>query len=169
MRRGRSIRGAAAVAVAVLALAGAACSDDGEDAAAEVRPLDDVLRLNDLQVLGSHNSYHQEAAPEVMALLRAFDPTLADSLEYSHPPLAEQFEEQGIRQIELDVFADTGLVNDRFVDTGIDAIPDGQERDSQGRVVRKDGTVVLKNGTVTTVADIVKRHRAAIPQPVADT
>ena len=99
MRRGRSIRGAAAVAVAVLALAGAACSDDGEDAAAEVRPLDDVLRLNDLQVLGSHNSYHQEAAPEVMALLRAFDPTLADSLEYSHPPLAEQFEEQGIRQI----------------------------------------------------------------------
>jgi hypothetical protein len=70
------------------------------------RPLDDTLRLNDLQVLGSHNSYHQEQPPEVMTLLRAFDPGLADSLEYSHPPLAEQFDELGIRQIELDVFAD---------------------------------------------------------------
>ena len=32
-------------------------------------------------------------------------------------------------------------VDDLFVDTGIDAIPDGQERDSDGRIFRPDGTV----------------------------
>lgn len=80
-----------------------ACGDDEEP----LRPLDDTLRLNDIQVLGSHNSYHLEPQPEVMALLRAFSPELADSLEYSHPPLTEQFDDQGIRQIELDVFADS--------------------------------------------------------------
>lgn len=71
------------------------------------------------------------------------------------------------RESASDVFADSGRVNDRFVDTGIDAIPDGEERDRQGRVVRKDGTVVLKNGTITTVADIVKANPGA-PPPVID-
>lgn len=81
-----------------------ACGGDDEE---PLRPLDDTLRLNDIQVLGSHNSYHVEQPPEVMTLLRAFSPELADSLEYSHRPLDQQFEEEGIRQIELDVFADT--------------------------------------------------------------
>jgi hypothetical protein len=90
----------------VLALAGVACGDDGDEAPAATRPLDDTLRLNDIQALGSHNSYHLEVQPEVMALLRVFDTTLAESLEYSHAPLDEQFSDQGIRQIELDVFSD---------------------------------------------------------------
>ena len=66
------------------------------------------------QVLGSHNSYHVIQPPEVMELLRLFSPELADSLEYSHLPLPEQFTDQGIRQIELDVFADRegGLYGD---------------------------------------------------------
>jgi hypothetical protein len=119
MNEGRPLRAAAWAAV-LLGLTLTACgggdgsdSDEadgagGSDGGSEaVRPLDDTLRLNDLQVLGSHNSYHQEQPPEVMALLRAFDPGLADSLEYSHPPLEEQFDDLGIRQIELDVFADS--------------------------------------------------------------
>jgi predicted acyl esterase len=64
------------------------------------------LRLNQIQVLGSHNSYKQPVVPEILAALRAFDPALAASLEYSHVGLAEQFTGQAIRQIELDVFAD---------------------------------------------------------------
>ncbi len=78
---------------------------------ADRRPVSDnllrrCLRLNQIQVLGSHNSYKQPVTPGVFALLRAFDTALAESLEYWHAELAEQFSSQGIRQIELDVFAD---------------------------------------------------------------
>lgn len=64
------------------------------------------LRLNQVQVLGTHNSYKEPVTPEILAALYAFDPVLASSLEYSHVPLAGQLSSQGIRQIELDVFAD---------------------------------------------------------------
>ncbi len=69
-------------------------------------PADDALRVNQLQALGSHNSYHIEAAPPLMAGLRAFASDIAASLEYTHAPLATQFDRLGIRQIELDIFAD---------------------------------------------------------------
>jgi hypothetical protein len=54
------------------------------------------LRLNDLQFLGSHNSYHVESVPP------APDPTAA----YSYPPLGQQLDQFGVRQVELDVWAD---------------------------------------------------------------
>jgi hypothetical protein len=69
-------------------------------------PHDDTLRLNDIQVLGSHNSYHVQGDPKLLDILRSFDKSLADSLQYGHPPLDEQFDHDGVRQIELDVFAD---------------------------------------------------------------
>ncbi|RME22886.1 MAG: hypothetical protein D6798_14725 [Deltaproteobacteria bacterium] len=55
-------------------------------------PLDDVLRLNHAQVLGTHNSYHV-----------AHDPPLVVEWGYTHAPLDVQLEEQGVRQFELDV------------------------------------------------------------------
>jgi hypothetical protein len=69
-------------------------------------PHDDELRLNHIQVLGTHNSYHVQADPVVFQALRAFSEALAQTLEYTHIPLPEQFETERIRQIELDVFAD---------------------------------------------------------------
>lgn len=50
------------------------------------------LRLDQLQLKGSHNSYHR--APR-WALSRAF--------RYSHAPLEVQLEEQGVRHLEIDV------------------------------------------------------------------
>ncbi len=64
------------------------------------------IRLNQVQSMGSHNSYHGPTTPQILDVLRGLDPASADSLEYSHPPLPEQFQSEGIRQIELDVFAD---------------------------------------------------------------
>lgn len=63
-------------------------------------PLDDVLRLEHVQVRGTHNSYHVD--------------TNAGSVPpwaYTHAPLYEQLDRLGIRQIELDVNYDdlTGL------------------------------------------------------------
>ena len=63
------------------------------------------VKLNQVQVLGSHNSYHVQPRPRLFILLLAFDPAFL-AWEYTHLPLDEQFETQGIRQIELDVFAD---------------------------------------------------------------
>jgi hypothetical protein len=67
---------------------------------------DTEVRLNDIQALGTHNSYKQRVPEELSELLAAFDEALAASMDYEHAPLTEQFEDQGARQIELDVFAD---------------------------------------------------------------
>ena len=67
-------------------------------------PLD--VRLNEIQVLGTHNSYHIQPAPALQSLINVFEPMLGPTLEYTHLPLPTQFASQGIRQIELDVFAD---------------------------------------------------------------
>jgi hypothetical protein len=67
------------------------------------------VSLNQVQVLGSHNSYHIQPAPSLDLLLRLSDPPgpeLSLVWEYTHVPLDEQFSFQGIRQIELDVFLD---------------------------------------------------------------
>ncbi|HEY8518138.1 MAG TPA: phosphatidylinositol-specific phospholipase C1-like protein [Candidatus Binatia bacterium] len=101
MRSRRLLRVLAALASAV---AVSACGDASSSSRAY--PRDDVLRLNHMQVLGSHNSYHIEPKPALFSLLRAFLGDFADGFEYTHAPLPEQFSNQGIRQIELDVFAD---------------------------------------------------------------
>ena len=69
-------------------------------------PRDGQVRLNQFQVLGTHNSYHFRPDPPVLAAIAAISPSIAMSFEYDHPPLPEQFDTQGIRQIELDVWAD---------------------------------------------------------------
>jgi hypothetical protein len=59
----------------------------------------DALRIDQLQLKGSHNSYHR--APR-FALTRSF--------RYTHRPLERQLEEQGVRHLELDVrYADGAL------------------------------------------------------------
>ncbi len=63
-------------------------------------------RLNQIQVIGTHNSYHIAPHEDLMNLLSATSKRLAEGLDYTHKPLAEQFGNQGIRQIELDIFAD---------------------------------------------------------------
>jgi len=68
-------------------------------------PLDSTLRLNQVQELGSHNSYHAEPYPQILAKLRQVDPPDAVGLDYGHRPLPQQFA-LGVRQIELDVWSD---------------------------------------------------------------
>jgi hypothetical protein len=67
---------------------------------------DQVLRMNEIQVLGTHNSYHIQPRDSILEALAIFDSQeTADSLEYTALPLKEQFD-HGVRQLELDVFAD---------------------------------------------------------------
>lgn len=60
------------------------------------------LRMNDISVVGTHNSYKQAMPADTMAKVRAVDPKMADALDYAHRPLPEQLD-AGARQLEIDV------------------------------------------------------------------
>lgn len=66
---------------------------------------DAELRLNQIQVIGTHNSYHAGLTPSVARLLRATNPKAFEGLDYSHGDLTLQLD-HGIRQVELDIFGD---------------------------------------------------------------
>lgn len=75
---------------------------------------DDDVRLNELQFIGSHNSYHRAPDPAILQWLTvgaAAIPQVAtalgdpNQLRYEHQPLTTQLG-NGIRTFELDVFAD---------------------------------------------------------------
>ena len=101
-QRSGNTKGIPCVALtAVLALL-AGCTDSKYTLPATGEP----TRLNHLQYLGTHNSYHIEPRADLLAVLLAFIPDEAPGFEYTHPPLLEQFTRQGIRQIELDIFHD---------------------------------------------------------------
>jgi hypothetical protein len=65
----------------------------------------EALRLNEIQVLGSHNSYKLMMRADTFADLERRAPDTAAALEYWHLPLTEQLD-LGIRKLELDVFYD---------------------------------------------------------------
>lgn len=62
-------------------------------------------KLNQTQVIGSHNSYKSDMAPEILTYLKSLSPATAQSLEYAHLPLEKQLD-MGLRNLELDVFHD---------------------------------------------------------------
>ncbi len=66
---------------------------------------DNTLRLNQIQVIGTHNSYNGGFAPSEAKWLQATNPKAYHGLEYSHPSLAKQFD-GGARQIEIDIATD---------------------------------------------------------------
>lgn len=76
------------------------------EATLEVRPEDRNLRLHQIQVIGTHNSYHLAPAPEIMNLIGLTGKAVSDAIDYSHPILETQYGQYGIRQIELDIYAD---------------------------------------------------------------
>ena len=67
--------------------------------------LDRHLRMNQIQAIGSHNSFKEAIASSLMRILRDRDPDTADSLDYEHISLTEQLA-LGLRQLELDLFYD---------------------------------------------------------------
>jgi hypothetical protein len=91
------------------------------------------LAINHVQVIGSHNSFHLKPQPEAFDAIAAVSPELAESIEYSHRPLTEQLELFGIRQFELDVFADPdgGLYSNRAANAVIGLDPLAPEPELQ--------------------------------------
>lgn len=95
---------------------------------------DASIRLNQVQVLGTHNSYHIEPEPALLAALGDRGRNAA----YTHRPLRDQLE-MGIRQFELDVFADPE--GGRYASPAAERLVTGLEPPSS--VLRTPGFKVL--------------------------
>ncbi|MGW6279659.1 phosphatidylinositol-specific phospholipase C1-like protein [Kribbella sp. NPDC055071] len=100
MRFSRTVvAGIASAAVATSGLAGTALARHEPGVAGN------SLRLNQMQVVGSHNSYHRELSPNEQKVQQQQNPGSVD-LWYSHAPITQQLEDQNVRSLELDLFPD---------------------------------------------------------------
>ena len=91
------------VLVAVLVASLASCSDDDTAGTTTAAPsLDDSMQINQLQLIGSHNSFH---VSNFDVLEDVSD--LAVTLDYTHEPLPEQLD-GGLRVFELDLWQQDG-------------------------------------------------------------
>jgi hypothetical protein len=87
--------GKAAVVTACVGASLVASLSAPSHAAADPYPLDRVLRLQDVQMLGTHNSYHRRPA-------RVLQPN--EPADFEHVALDVQLGRQGIRSLELDAY-----------------------------------------------------------------
>ncbi len=106
---------------------------------------DDSVRMNQIQVIGTHNSYHAGLTPSVAKLLAQKNPKTFAALNYTHPSLTAQLN-GGVRQLEIDVFADArgGLYAHPYMEkmvaaAGLPADPDP----NPGGVMDKPGFKVM--------------------------
>jgi hypothetical protein len=99
-RRALGVLGALAAVCATLS--GAAPSSAGAASGSGGAP---EVRLNQVQLIATHSSYHRELSFAEKEAQRRWDANFWN-LEYSHASLPAQFGEQRVRGIELDVFPD---------------------------------------------------------------
>jgi len=73
---------------------------------AQSHPLND-LKINEIQVIGSHNSYKKAILPEVYSYLSQKDTlNVLPRIQYEHIPIPKQLD-LGLRNLEIDVYADS--------------------------------------------------------------
>jgi hypothetical protein len=92
-----------------LALAAATLTAAPGLAAGKGAPAKRQLRMNEIQVIGTHNSYHRELSPAERAAHDAAyggAPIYEGFLAYSHATLPNQLSRQGVRGLELDLYPD---------------------------------------------------------------
>ncbi len=86
-------------AIAALAVATACVGMDAAKARGD--GLSDTLRINQIQVIGTHNSYKLQIPDPVMKMIAERNADAALTLDYFHRPIVEQLD-AGARQVELD-------------------------------------------------------------------
>ncbi len=66
---------------------------------------DNTIRINQIQVIGSHNSYKKAIDPALFKVFQLRDSVSASKIDYEHIPLADQLN-MGLLNLEIDVYAD---------------------------------------------------------------
>ena len=64
------------------------------------------LKLNSIQVIGSHNSYKRPIEPNLLKLLQEQTSNTFEGLQYGHSSLTDQLEKYSLRNLEIDVLYD---------------------------------------------------------------
>ena len=106
----------------------------------------DSIRLNDIRILASHNSYKKKPDERVIRFLQKFKRRLGDDLDpkrmdYGHVSLVEQFTKYDIRGIELDIYHDPR--GGRFAKRRINFFIRGLKQRTRDSLMRKPGFKVL--------------------------
>ena len=73
---------------------------------------DGGVRINQIQIIGTHNSYHSGFAPSAAKLWQQKNPKVFAGLDYRHPSLTSQLD-AGIRQIGILIEDGPKFGNDR--------------------------------------------------------
>ena len=139
---------------------------------------DRILRLNQIQVIGSHNSYHTGLAPSERKLVEQQNPKAMRALDYAHAPLPDQLT-GGVRQVEIDVYADSKggryghpAIVDKVAEAGLPADPDfdpNHEMDKPGFKVMHVMNVDQRSSChtfvncLTTIQAWSKQHPRHLP------
>ena len=90
------------VSTVLLPLVVSGCQSGGGDPAYTKNGLKwttGALRMNEIQLVGSHNSYHVEGDPKEAAFMTRFDQD-AINFRYSHSALNVQLENNRVRSME---------------------------------------------------------------------
>jgi hypothetical protein len=71
----------------------------------------DSLKINQIQTLGSHNSYHQRANKFMLRFMKGLNAVAPKDfkpkdLDYAHEPLFVQLDSFHLRSFEIDIYAD---------------------------------------------------------------
>jgi hypothetical protein len=69
------------------------------------------IKLNQIQIIGSHNSYKKLPDPRVMKFMMKMRKRLGDAadplrIDYGHLPFDSQFADYGVRGLEIDIYND---------------------------------------------------------------
>jgi hypothetical protein len=101
-------------------------TDEGDYSAVQ----NDSLKLNQIQIIASHNSYRVHTTDTVFKLLNniknALPPSLDPAgLDYTHPTFAKQFDNYNVRGLEIDLYYDPngGLFANRAINSFTEYLP----------------------------------------------
>jgi hypothetical protein len=140
--------------------------------------MDQLVHINQIQVIGSHNSYHTGIAPSERKLIEQQNPKAMRALDYAHAPLGDQLT-GGVRQLEIDVYADSKggryshpAIVDKVAAAGLPADPDfdpNHEMDKPGFKVMHVMNVDQRSSChtfiacLTTIRGWSKQHPQHVP------
>ncbi|MCW3128432.1 MAG: hypothetical protein JWO03_4090 [Bacteroidetes bacterium] len=92
-------------------------------------PQDEMLTLNQLQVIASHNSYHKKDTSIIFSFLDSIKNALPPEddpkeLDYGHLPFDEQMNNYPVRGLEIDIYNDPqgGAFYNRKINSFIDGL-----------------------------------------------
>jgi hypothetical protein len=134
----------------------------------------EILKMNDIQAVGSHNSYKLFIPRPELELIRAYNENSALALDYNHLPLTQQLD-LGMRQIELDIVYDPdgGRFAEPLLPSQVAELPgampfDASELEQPGFKVLHSQDIDVRSNCVTWIACLteIRSWSQANPQHV---